>query len=194
MSYSVLIESAISNAAPLEFQNGTWVPHSPDDIMIDPNVPRDGNHDYPLAWPERDELILPPYYVYADTPEELRDVVLEYHEICKLPTIGNTLKVIDREVRHEGQHGEAAVALGAVSCLYFLRICRNKEGTQAAWQPGFLPAGLKTTKIGLAVMNAYPDQLSAGDRRQIQELGYRSVAEVGGVAKEYGLPTPLQLQ
>lgn len=109
-------------------------------------------------------------------------------------TAGDALINIDQQVHHEGQHGEAAIALGAASCLYLLRVCRNKEGTDNAWQASHLPTGLTTTKIGLAVLSTYPDQLSNGDLWQMQEIGYRSVAEVGRVAKEYGLPLPLQVQ
>ena len=184
MKYAEAIESAINNAAPLEQQNGIWVASNISEPIAAPSVPVEGRHGYPVTFPSRDELVQPAHYVTADTADELRQVVLEYGKIANTPI--NPL-VLDRELKHEQQHGEITRKLGGTS-LYAMKILENQEYNVSGWMLAHIAFDVTTTKIGAALMSAYPEVPSNGDIAQLNRLGYENLDEVSRIASEYGLP------
>lgn len=184
MKYAEAIESAINNAAPLEQQSGVWVASNIFEPVAASNIPAEGKHDYPVIFPSKDEFIQPAHYVTADTADELRKVVLGYGKIAN--TSINPL-VLDRELRHEQQHGEITRQLGGTS-LYAMKILENKEYNVSGWMLAHIAFDVTTTKIGAALLHAYPEMPSNSDIAQLNMLGYENLDEVSRIASEYGLP------
>lgn len=190
MKYAEAIESAINNAALLEQQNGVWIPSYASEPVVASSIPVEGNHNYPITFPSRDEFTQPAHYVTADTADELRQVVLEYEKIAN--TSINPL-VLDRELQHEQQHGEITRQLGGAS-LYAMKILENKEHGVSGWMLAHIAFDVTTTKIGAALLHAYPETPSNSDIAQINMLGYENLDEVSRIASEYGLPELLSLR
>ena len=188
MKFSESVERAIYNAAPLEQVDGQWVSPQTYDPKIALNVPRTGNHNFPVVFPDHDKIIYPSYYVLTDNLEDLSQSVDEYHRQLNIPL---NQHLIDNELYHESQHQRAAVALGALGCFYGLRVSKNETAGATSWMVGTIPTDLTTTKAGLAAINAHPDIPSPSDMAQIRDLGYARIDDVTKVAKRYGLPIPL---
>lgn len=185
MRYQQQIESALAHAAPLEVVNGQMVTNeSPSIADFSGSIPR--RHEDIIKWPSQEEHVPLPYAVYTEEADDLRQVLLEYHLICGIPLGIMAINLIDQEVCHERQHSEAAIALGATFGIWSLNIY-YRSASGFAWQLGYVPAGLKTTRIGAAMIVAAPDILHTSDQTMLQALGYKSTAEVKQIAHQYGL-------
>lgn len=98
---------------------------------------------------------------------------------------GRPQSEIDDEVRHEGQHSDAARMLGATATIYGLRFFRvygpqcPKEGeirTEAFTTHNFAHS---IPVLGKAAVLAYPLQPSVGDIADINGLGYPNIDVLG---------------
>jgi hypothetical protein len=185
--YTDRIYEALDKAAPMELINGSWK-------LIEPQESHDLNLSGLKQAPDDHPIYLDinparlPFCVPASTPEELAIILDEYLVINQ-----EELSAEDRvlEIQHETEHGEAARLLGAKASNYALELHKSRDGTQLGWRLVHYPRGLKTMKIGLAVLNAYPREPVAEDLAQIRSLGYRDIPEVAELAKRYSLPIPL---
>ena len=85
------------------------------------------------------------------------------------------------EIPHECQHSEMSARLKAKGSLYGLMLgyTATAEGDQLVGQIEHFPRGLHTTKLGIALMAAYPAQPSGSDLALVNRLGYPSVADLG---------------
>lgn len=84
---------------------------------------------------------------------------------------------IRQQVRHEQQHAEAALALGATTIKYGVSFSQlesddPKMNGRVCSQPFAWPE-LQTDKLGVALVASAPDELSAGDEANLRSLGYR---------------------
>lgn len=189
--YTNRILSAIENAAPMHRVGKTWELVTPKDLADYLNLYdlKDALDDHPVFL-DIDPTHLP-YVVLATTPDELRRILDKYLEINQeiLPVKQRKL-----EIRHEAEHGEAAKKLGAQASNYGLEFYKSADGDDLVWQLTHFPRGLHTTKLGLAILNAYPLEPSKSDLVQIGSLGYRDVAEVATRARKNALPIPLSVR
>lgn len=87
--------------------------------------------------------------------------------------------------RHESEHWQAAQHLGSTSCHFGVRLYRIEfANDESAY--GILPfsrhINFKTTKLGAALISAYPMPPSRGDCRSVLEYGYSGVDELAEIA------------
>jgi hypothetical protein len=186
MEYSIALENALANAAPIDHVNGQWIPRLTH-AQAYGRVPRKDGHNSPVMYPPRRKLHDMPHGVQVDTLADLDELVVDYHD-----RVGLALdrEALDKTLRHEGQHAEIIGLLGG-SAFHALELFENKEAEQTFWVISTSPYDLRTTKLGYALIRVYPEDPSPPDIHQAQAVGYRNVQHVGDVAAAYGLPQPL---
>ena len=84
---------------------------------------------------------------------------------------------IDYAVRHEGQHYRAAAYLGATNARFGIRMQKTQQAGLAV-QPYTAIHNLNTTKLGVALISAYPVKPSNGDALDINQYGYSGIDEL----------------
>lgn len=174
MNYHRAIELAVKNA-PLvddlvESTNDLSGYTGKDDdyvVHLNPN----GWHDYPNA-----------VSVDAEAPSGLRSLYVAYIDIT-----GTQLsrEVIDYAERHEGQHLVAAKHLGCTAARFGVRVHKVRQGAGSETmtiQPYIAIQDLKTTKLGAALISAYPLPPSKGDDIDVSNYGYSGVDELAEIA------------
>lgn len=98
---------------------------------------------------------------------------------------GATDEEQSNHIKHEGQHAFVAGSLGAGKIAYGINLWKIFENPRSrehriAWQAFARIGDLRTTKLGLAAVMAYPDVPSQGDDSDVLSLGYDGgVDEVG---------------
>ena len=185
MKYEAEVKSAIKYAAPMELQNGLWVPSGVDNTIP---VPEGAPHDYPIPYTSLDEIDKP-YRIPASTPSDVKEIMAAYEELTGFVVDKAKLGSV---LVHEAEHQEA-IAWQHGSSIYGVVIMANWKARQLGWTLVCTPYGFTTTKIGHALTSVYPREPSPADYRKMRGLGYQSVREVGTIAAQYGLPMPLSI-
>jgi hypothetical protein len=126
--------------------------------------------------------------VFHELPNEValdmeRDLalrqLLEAYEDITDATISP--EYIEYAQRHERQHFEAAKRLGAVSArvgVRFFNVQSPGYASEITVQPFLRIVDFKTTKLGAALVSAYPAPPSAGDEIDIKTYGYLGIDEL----------------
>lgn len=94
---------------------------------------------------------------------------------------------------HETRHLEAARALGIRAGILTFNVynIRRRDGTRSfAYNLSVGFPDCRTTRLGAAIILAYPEQPSIDDHRQYQALGYKTRRDVIMKARARGLIVP----
>lgn len=185
MKYTESIESALESPGLIEMVDGKWTPvFLAADYDILPNI--DADDEFPFVFPTPETFKKQPHIVYTDSADGLKQIINEHRHIT-----GAFLHTsLDEEIIHEIQHAEATRLLGG-SSLFGLALYSDTGRTIEAHNLVQVPVNLRTTKIGAAVIGAFPEDPSVNDIHLIQSMGYANIDKVGDAAFEYGLPLPL---
>ncbi len=128
----------------------------------------------------------PPHAIYAPDLGGLRELVKTY--ILNAPKFNSSgIETMLNEVDHEGQHGRAALKMGARSVGFWLTLYNRGRSFQ-----------LITTPLGLShegnlVVCARPVKLSPGDQLDLKREGM-TVRDADQIAVENDWPRPLSLR
>ena len=189
--YRTQIEQALWTAPRISYETG--VPTIPDteamQLTFDPAEVDDG---FPVIVND-DREIIPPFTIVVASPEDLATLYDEFDQFLSFNGIGSIPKSLrDKEVAHETQHAEGARLLGATVMRFQLGIVGFSPETRAlAFQVGYRAQNFHTTRLGLAIVTAYPEYRSQGDLNLIANLGYAGVEDVTKRAHANSLPLPL---
>lgn len=185
MKYAESIEAALENSGTIEMVDGEWIPAFQEaELDMLPNIEADDKS--PFVFPAPDSFKMLPHIVYTDSADRLRQIVEEFFFIT-----GVFLRTSpDEAIVHEIQHAEVTKNLGG-SSLFGLAVYSSSDKNINGYNLVQVPVNLSTTKIGAAVIGAFPEEPSANDIYLIQSMGYESVDKVGEVASKYNLPLPL---
>jgi hypothetical protein len=184
-----IVESAIAHAPLYE------LPGDLQATVIQASAPPpDASHDYPVVLSDYDKDALPPHWLPAETPGEFKDLLLTYYEAIGHIIGKRHVRVADRNVLHEDQHRDGVSRLGPHEGRFMLEMARFRGLRGVRALPSFAPYGLKTTKLGEVIVATRPEKLSEYDLQYMHSRGYGSVAQVGRLALERGMPVPLSLQ
>lgn len=121
-----------------------------------------------------------PNEVFVDTrmPDGLRKLYMAYGDVTGTPL---SEEEIEYTQRHEGQHLDAAKYLGATSAVFGIRMYRVQRGELEivdTVQPLTAVLKLRTTKLGAALISAYPLPPSNGDNIDVASYGYSDVVQL----------------
>lgn len=186
--YTDQISEARANAAPMQLIDGAWrlIPtNQPQIVAINLKTAPDS---YPITL-NAGGALTPNHYIAVSTLAELADVLDEYLDITSSRDFSASERA--RQIEHEGRHGEASMYLGAKSVRYALQLHANLEAGVLGWKLAHCPVDLETTKIGAAVLLAYPEVPSRDDHKAISNLGYSGIRQVADLAVKHRLPVPL---
>lgn len=178
MTYRADIERALANAMPL----------APNRLPFDQSFLA----EYADA-PDAEPVVLPkdfvdhPHHAYASTtPGDFEELVDE------LADMGFDLSKLQDKLTHEQAHWEAAQRLGATAGRFGVLFNYEEVGGQTRYYSRlFLETpGWDVSKLGLAIVKAFPDIPSDGDEADYRALGYTDrnhVAERARLANRHGL-------
>ena len=157
-------------------------------------LPHSGNNNSPLTdkpdefrvhiGPSKDVLKPGAGEVIVATTADLKQVYAEMHKLSKNVATAD----IDANAKHEGEHAIAAKKLGAHTLKYLIKLWYHDGGY--SWQAALRMHKLSTSKLGLAVITAYPRVLSRGDQIDIEGMGYEGVREIGDRVKIFNQKVP----
>jgi hypothetical protein len=108
----------------------------------------------------------------------LRRLLEAYDDIADV-TIGS--EYIEYAQRHENEHFKAARHLGAISArvgVRFFNVQSPGHASEIMVQPFLRIVDFETTKLGAALVSAYPLPPSTGDEIDVKAYGYSGVEEL----------------
>lgn len=195
------IETAYAAAPFIEQRNGLWVMPEVDwgrpVVDEDPTAPSDD--DPAIINP--DGFPITPHDVVATSPEDLKEVLdaAQWFTDSEVTEDQNI-----RMARHENAHRFfAREVLGAKVSLFMARLFRVPDRyyleqgllppPNAHWLQPLHATSVRTTRLGVTLISAFPSDPSPGDRQMIEAMGYKGLSDVGMRAREKGFPEPLWL-
>lgn len=194
MKYSSAIEYASLHANPIYLYRGSFISTTISEEQMPITIPLEGEHDFPIAYPSRDAIKTPACDVHVDTLQELEEVLHEYYAQHDTPVDEGVTRLIQSELIHEEQHAKLATGLGALSVIYGMRLHRHPLYDAPSWQAFCKIADWKTTKLGSALFDVYPENPSPQDKQRAYSKGYGDLLEIATAANERDMPLPLSIQ
>lgn len=167
---------------------------------IEWKLPRDNpflglDHDEPILL--YDHIDEEPNCIYTKKSEDFRHF---YEELAKLSNGVVTVEAGMAIRDHEEQHNNVAQLLDPTNVndsIWGLRF-EYDNATELFTTHGFVvKPNLRTTKLGLAILRAYPEAgggPSEGDIWCFKSIGYDSISSIAKLAIKRGMPIPLTYQ
>lgn len=157
-------------------------------IDLSQQGPRSGSdlaalpHDFALHHnPDRSVLENMRNAIVVARPSDLEQLVTEFFDLDD-KAIGR--REGKQAAQHEKEHGIAARKLGAAACYYGILL--TKTETLYRPTPFTFVYNLRTTKLGIGALTAYPKRLSPNDEEDLKTIGYSGgVQEVGALIQEH---------
>lgn len=185
MSYHAQIEKAVSYALshrPSPQEVAEW-PSGNDGPVSTPTSMYaflSGQSDHvPVHFVNTGEVDPNEVFVDAVNPEAFQSLFKASAEVMGVPYSADDGQ---ETFHHESQHFAIADKLGAVGNMMGLSYHTiphpDRPGFALVSQPMTRFGTFTTTKLGAALICAYPDVPSAGDKRDVQAMGYENVDEV----------------
>lgn len=115
-------------------------------------------------------------------PSGLRNIIETYVDVTGTKLVDG---YIDYAERHENQHFSAAQHLGAKAARVGIRVVTiqpENGAAQTVIQPFLRLQNFQTTKLGMALVSAYPLPPSKGDTIDVGAFGYSGVDELAEIA------------
>lgn len=183
LSLSARAEQAVSSAPLLLPRSNVFLPAlaKVDDITPFPEIiPADWEMSDPAEYPLQPE----PFAVVVNSLEKLSDLVDLYGQAARNQNLTPYMQESDTSIRHEKEHGEIDLLLGARAVEYGLLVVKidlrsHGIGEIIAHQLFARAIGLRTTWLGRSLSFGYPIDPSPGDKNSLRKRGIRSVEELG---------------
>lgn len=153
------------------------------DSTNDPSPYADRPDDYQIHF-NRETLPDADNEVTFETAHE-RHLTLLLGAFSEVTGVALDRSYVDYAARHERQHFDAAKHLGATWAKVGIRIVNEQpvgQGSQLVVQPFIRIQDFKTSKLGHALVSAYPMPPSKGDRMDIADYGYSGIDELADLA------------
>lgn len=166
------------------FVDGRFVPLGMPELVI-PDI-----YTAPDTYPIRigvEKHYFPANVISVDTIGQLEEALEAYWDVTGRPRLSKP--EIKRQLSHEREHGDVAKIIGAQTVFYLLQVYQDPLQGYCGFQLSESHNGFDTTKIGGAVIAAYPSRPSEADASVVTDFyGYPSVDEVARRAEEHHLP------